>query len=59
MPTQRDIALNLDMSERNCRDVLKGLDLDWTAASLDEIRITCIRDLREKAAGCGESQVGP
>lgn len=57
MPTQRDIALHLDMSERNCRDVLKGLDLDWTTSSLDEIRIAYIRDLREKAAGRGGSQV--
>ncbi|MGF6692666.1 hypothetical protein [Metapseudomonas resinovorans] len=56
MPTQREIAQHLDMSERNCRDVLKTLDIDWTEASLDEIRIAYIRDLREKAAGRGSSQ---
>lgn len=57
MPTQREIAEHLDMSERNARDVLKGLDLDWQMASLDEIRIAYIRDLRGKAAGRGGSQL--
>lgn len=56
MPSQRDIAQHLDMSERNCRDVLKGLGIDWATADLDEIRIAYIRDLREKAAGRGSSQ---
>lgn len=57
MPTQRDIAQHLDMSERNCRDVLKTLGIDWESLSLDEIRVRYIRDLREKAAGRGGSQV--
>jgi hypothetical protein len=57
MPSQREIAQHLDMSERNCRDVLKSLAIDWTAATLDEIRTAYIRDLREKAAGRGGSQV--
>lgn len=57
MPTQREIAEHLDMSERNARDVLKGLDLDWQTASLDEIRAAYIRDLRGKAAGRGGSQL--
>jgi len=57
MPTQREIAEHLDMSERNARDVLKGLDLDWQAAGLDEIRTAYIRDLRGKAAGRGGSQL--
>lgn len=56
MPTQKEIAQHLDMSERNCRDVLKMLDLDWTVATMDEIRTAYIRDLREKAAGRGGSQ---
>ncbi|MNZ06991.1 hypothetical protein D3C78_237570 [compost metagenome] len=56
MPSQRDIAQHLDMSERNCRDVLKSLGIDWTTADLDEIRTAYIRDLREKAAGRGSSQ---
>ena len=57
MPSQKEIAQHLDMSERNCRDVLKALDSDWTGSSLDEIRTAYIRDLREKAAGRGGSQV--
>lgn len=57
MPSQKEIAQHLDMSERNCRDVLKALDIDWTESSLDQIRTVYIRDLREKAAGRGGSQV--
>ncbi len=57
MPTQREIAEHLDMSERNARDVLKGLDLNWQTAGLDEIRTAYIRDLRGKAAGRGGSQL--
>lgn len=57
MPSQKEIAQHLDMSERNCRDVLKALDIDWAVSSLDEIRTAYIRDLREKAAGRGGSQV--
>ncbi|TLX65082.1 hypothetical protein DN820_01855 [Stutzerimonas nosocomialis] len=57
MPSQKEIAQHLDMSERNCREVLKALDIDWTVSSLDEIRVAYIRDLREKAAGRGGTQV--
>lgn len=57
MPTQHEIAEHLDMSERNARDVLKGLTLDWQTASMDEIRTAYIRDLRAKAAGRGGSQL--
>jgi hypothetical protein len=58
MPTQREIADHLDMSERNARDVLKGIGIsDWQTACLDEIRIAYIRDLRAKAAGRGGSQL--
>lgn len=53
MPTQAEIAKHLDMSERNAREVLKSLGIDWTAASIDDIRIAYIRDLRDKAAGRG------
>lgn len=53
MPTQLEIARHLDMSERNARDVLKALGIDWQSSSLDDIRIAYIRDLREKAAGRG------
>lgn len=57
MPTQREIAAHLDMSERNCRDMLKTLEIDWSTATMDEIRIAYIRDLREKAAGRGGGQM--
>lgn len=53
MLTQRDVASHLDMSERNARDVLRHLGIDWKATALDEIRVAYIRDLREKAAGRG------
>ncbi|AVO51224.1 hypothetical protein [Ectopseudomonas mendocina] len=56
MPSQKEIAQHLDMSERNCRDVLKALGINWAEWDLDEIRIAYIRDLREKAAGRGGSQ---
>lgn len=51
--TQSMIAAHLDMSDRNLRDVLNGLGIDWKKSSLDEIRVSYIRDLREKAAGRG------
>ena len=57
MPTQLEVAEHLDLSERSARDMLKRLDLDWQAATLDEIRTAYIRDLREKAAGRGGSQI--
>lgn len=57
MPSQKDIAQHLDMSERNCRDVLKALDIDWTTSTLDEVRTAYIRDLRQKAAGRGGTQI--
>lgn len=52
-PTQFEIAQHLDMSERNVRDVLKNLDIDWRESTLDKIRNAYIRDMREKAAGRG------
>lgn len=57
MPTQIEIAEHLDLSERAVRDVLKRLNLDWQVVSLTEIRTAYIRDLREKAAGRGGSQL--
>ncbi|PPC77927.1 hypothetical protein C4K68_07730 [Pokkaliibacter plantistimulans] len=53
MPTQVEIAAHLDMSERNVRDVLNRLHIDWNQATLEDIRIAYIRDLRDKAAGRG------
>lgn len=52
-PTQLEVARHLDMSERNARDVLHALNIDWRTTPLDEIRIAYIRDMREKAAGRG------
>lgn len=57
-PTQTEIAKHLDMSERNAREVLKTLGIDWTATTLSAIRIAYIRDIREKAAGrSGDEQM--
>lgn len=52
-PTQAEISKHLSMSERNLRDVLRGLNIDHKTYSLDEIRDAYIKDLREKAAGRG------
>lgn len=52
-PTQVEVARHLDMSERNARDVLHALNIDWRNTPLDDIRTAYIRDLREKAAGRG------
>ena len=58
MPTQLEIAEHLDMSDRNVREVFTRLGLaDWQSASLDEIRIIYIRDMRAKAAGRGGHQL--
>lgn len=56
--TQKQVAEHLDMSERNARDVLQALRIDWRTTSLDDIRIAYIRDLREKAAGRGGDDQG-
>lgn len=53
MPTQVEIAEHLDLSERRVRDIFQELGLDTRRASLDEVRLAYIRDLREKAAGRG------
>ena len=47
----QEIGDHLDMSERNARDVLKALKIDWREATLDDVRVAYIRDIREKAAG--------
>lgn len=53
MPTQTEIARHLDLSERRVRDVLAALGVDHQAASMDEIRVAYLRDLRDKAGGRG------
>lgn len=47
------VARHLDMSERNARDVVLTLKLDYKINTLDEIRIAYIRRLREQSAGRG------
>ena len=53
MATQKEIANHLDMSDRNLREVLAKLKIKSSKESLDNIRITYIRHLREQAAGRG------
>lgn len=55
---QAFVARHLDMSERNLRDVLRGLGIDWPVDSIDSVRVAYIRDLREKAAGRGGDDQG-
>lgn len=52
MIDQAAVARHLDMSDRNLRDVLRGLGMEWPS-DIDDIRVAYIRDLREKAAGRG------
>lgn len=53
MVTQVEIGQHLDMSERAVRDMLNQLEIDHRQASLDDIRVAYIRDMRAKAAGRG------
>ncbi|MCU7845315.1 MAG: hypothetical protein KZQ93_15910 [Candidatus Thiodiazotropha sp. (ex Monitilora ramsayi)] len=52
--TQREAAAHLDMSERNLREVLKALKLEWKdKPSLETLRVAYIRHLRSVAGGRG------
>lgn len=51
MLTQQGIAEHLDLSQGQVSRWLEQLAIDWKIASLDEIRIAYIRELREQAAG--------
>jgi hypothetical protein len=51
MPTQQAIAKHLDLAQQNVSELMKKLELDWKTATLDEIRIAYIRQLRAQAAG--------
>ena len=51
MPTQQEIADHLGMNQSEVSRHMAKLDLDWKAASLGEIRVTYIRQLRAQAAG--------
>lgn len=49
--TQQDIADHLDLAQQNVSELMKKLDIDWKAATLDEVRVAYIRQLRAQAAG--------
>jgi hypothetical protein len=49
--TQQEIADHLDLAQQNVSELMKKLEIDWRAASLDEIRTAYIRQLRGQAAG--------
>lgn len=49
--TQQEIADHLDLSQGAVSQWLDRLGIDWKLASLDEIRVAYIRELREQAAG--------
>lgn len=49
--TQQDIADHLDLAQQNVSELMKKLEIDWREATLDEIRIAYVRQLRAQAAG--------
>lgn len=51
MPTQKEIAAHLDLSQPMVSELMGELGIDWKTAELDEIRIAYIRKLRGVAAG--------
>lgn len=51
MLTQQGIAEHLDLSQGQVSRWLDQLGIDWKVATLDEIRVAYIRELREQAAG--------
>ena len=51
MPTQKQIADHLDMSQQAVAELMEKLGIFWKTTSLDELRIIYIRHLRAQAAG--------
>lgn len=51
MLTQQVIAEHLDLSQSAVSQWLDRAGIDWKVATLDEIRVAYIRNLREQAAG--------
>lgn len=51
MPTQKDIAAHLDLSQPMVSELMGELGIEWKKSTLDEIRIAYIRKLRGVAAG--------
>lgn len=51
MPTQKQIAEHLDLSQAEVSKLMGELAIDWRKTPLDEIRVAYIRKLRAVAAG--------
>lgn len=51
MPTQKEIAEHLGISQQAVSKTLSKMKVEWKEKSLDEIRLAYIRRLREIAAG--------
>lgn len=51
MPTQQQIAAHLDLDQSAVSRLLDRLGASWQKASIDEIRVAYIRQLRGQAAG--------
>lgn len=51
MPTQKQIAAHLDLSQAEVSKLMADLGIDWKTAGLEEIRVAYIRKLRAVAAG--------
>jgi len=51
MPTQTEIAVHLDLSQKQVSDLLNDMQIDWRVETMDVIRIAYIRRLRGAASG--------
>lgn len=51
MPTQKQIAEHLDLSQPEVSKLMAELDINWKTTPLDAIRLAYIRRLRGAAAG--------
>lgn len=51
MPTQQQIAKHLDLDQSAVSRMLEKLGIEWHGATMDQIRVAYIRQLRAQAAG--------
>lgn len=51
MPTQTAIAEHLDLSQKAVSELMAELGINWSTATMDEIRVAYLRRLRSVAAG--------
>lgn len=51
MPTQVEISAHLDLDQAAVSRWLNDAGIDWRAASMDDIRVAYIRQIRAQAAG--------